>query len=700
MFRSHSYDEPEDSEVGGSLGDGLPLLADGVRSSRSLHRASSSSQPVTVSRALFGFVFGISAVIVVLLLVNTATLGRMEQDARVTCSGGQPHSTDQREDRKHICPPASTSAFASASELRGLLSLLESERSLLRSYYPSWTAFDSPAVRFATQASSESTVVSTALTRSLTDTFFGRRPIARGPAFVIGVTGGSSTAGSFSWPHRLGNWLHDRLHLNVSVRNGAQGGTSQLQTAACIHQIAGDIAPDVPLDLLMWEFGMNDEYNWLKRHYSRPPSLKTRVARERSAELWVRAVASQPENRPLAVGFVHFWDLSIDDWDIARTPFLPELSWAPTNRVLAHYRPVLDAFAVNTMRFLHEFASCESLASVEPRSPRLAGCRFHNTTLKSDLLRDRHHPTYRVYDISVDLLVLAILDQWIPAVQWDLQKARHLEAQQQAHATRTQQPEQPEPQTDRSPVAAVPVCGVFPPPPFVRSSVFVPYASPVPSPLISLSAHPDDLVDLPAAGVFGTCLVAHLPQFSGRAPKHLEPLCANGNPMRFNGSTQIGFTPLCAGVERVQTARPFGDRADTKFFYPVPSCTLPPSQHLRIAVASSSSVSSAASAVPSLVTSADPDASVVSLCWRYLLLECKESCSAARVSWDGHLIAPNRIMHQSMFDAWVHEFEPDGAHTQQTHMGDTHMLSLCAVNMTRVPPVHLTRLSAWFKPSH
>ena len=86
--------------------------------------------------------------------------------------------------------------------------------------------------------------------------------------FVVGVTGGSSTceAGGadqlgpvrgISWPRYFERWLRSDVigARAATVRNGARGATSQLMTAPCIRTLVGD-----NLDLLLWEFAMNDEY--------------------------------------------------------------------------------------------------------------------------------------------------------------------------------------------------------------------------------------------------------------------------------------------------------------------------------------------------------------------------------------------------------------------------------------------------------
>jgi len=68
---------------------------------------------------------------------------------------------------------------------------------------------------------------------------------------VIGVTGGSSTAGNFSWSDRLKDKSERSLNISVELRNAAIGSTSQLVTASCIQSLVGD-----SIDILFWEFAM------------------------------------------------------------------------------------------------------------------------------------------------------------------------------------------------------------------------------------------------------------------------------------------------------------------------------------------------------------------------------------------------------------------------------------------------------------
>ena len=60
------------------------------------------------------------------------------------------------------------------------------------------------------------------------------------------------------------------------IRNAGQGTTSQLVTAPCIHQLVGTKLNTTPaasaheiaansVDLLMWEFAMNDELPFVLR---------------------------------------------------------------------------------------------------------------------------------------------------------------------------------------------------------------------------------------------------------------------------------------------------------------------------------------------------------------------------------------------------------------------------------------------------
>jgi hypothetical protein len=134
------------------------------------------------------------------------------------------------------------------------------------------------------------------------------------------VTGGSSTAGNTSWPSRLADMLSKQLNIsNIDLRNAAMGSTSQLVTSPCIQTLVG---PEV--DVLFWEFGMNDEP---KVWHPKGPSVSLR---QRMAEVYIRQAI---DLNPLAIGFVHFGDLKIHDWQ-GSIHDLPDWFFHPTSNVM------------------------------------------------------------------------------------------------------------------------------------------------------------------------------------------------------------------------------------------------------------------------------------------------------------------------------------------------------------------------------
>lgn len=200
-----------------------------------------------------------------------------------------------------------------------------------------------------------------------------------GGTFVVGVTGGSSTAGRSSWPARLQAWLRGPAGIaRAEVRNAAQGTTSQLVTAPCIRALVGD-----GLDLLLWEFAMNDEYEFIS--HDRGPDWPIR---RRVAEAYIRQAA---QLGPGAMGFVHLWDLDIHTYSGGSN--LPNKAFAPTTAVAGEYAPVFDRyFAIDVMG---------------------AMWANHLYTDKSEFLQDAHHPNSFGYDVAVDLLVIAIIEPWL-----------------------------------------------------------------------------------------------------------------------------------------------------------------------------------------------------------------------------------------------------------------------------------------------
>lgn len=202
---------------------------------------------------------------------------------------------------------------------------------------------------------------------------------------TIGVTGGSSTAGDFAWPARLANWMTQKLHIpNVTVWNAAAGSTSQLVTAPCIRSLIGD-----HVDVLMWEFGMNDEYPHFMN--GSEPFAAQHYYRHRAAEAYIRQAIAL---NPVAIGFLHFWDIEIHGFQstgstLPKDRTVPNRSYHPTTSVMRYYDSVFDRhFSVDVIGFMWD-----------------AGL-FRN---KSEILRDPHHPNDFSYDVSVDMLAYCML---------------------------------------------------------------------------------------------------------------------------------------------------------------------------------------------------------------------------------------------------------------------------------------------------
>lgn len=201
-----------------------------------------------------------------------------------------------------------------------------------------------------------------------------------GEEYVVGVTGGSSTAGRSSWPAMLQAWLRSPAIgiAGANVRNAAQGTTSQLVTAPCIFALVGG-----EVDLLLWEFAMNDEYEYVASDAGPAWPMRKRVA-----EAYVRQAA---QLNPGAIGYVNLWDLDIHSYHSG--PILPNKAFGPTAAVAAAYAPVYDRyFAIDVI-----------------------GAMFHSGLYseKSAFLRDAHHPNDFGYAAIVDLISLAMIEPWI-----------------------------------------------------------------------------------------------------------------------------------------------------------------------------------------------------------------------------------------------------------------------------------------------
>ena len=197
--------------------------------------------------------------------------------------------------------------------------------------------------------------------------------------FVVGVTGGSSTAKRTGWTILVRRWLNETAGISkVHVRNAAQGSTSQLVTAPCIRSLVGD-----GIDLLLWEFAMNDEYEFVQN--DAPPEYPLR---RRVAETFLRqAIALNPG----VIGFVHLWDITIQRYK-GGLP-VPNKAYAPTNAVAKEYEAVFD-----------RFFSYDTIGA-------MTALRLYRE--KTEFLSDRHHPNDAGHKVIADLLVYVIAHAWM-----------------------------------------------------------------------------------------------------------------------------------------------------------------------------------------------------------------------------------------------------------------------------------------------
>lgn len=179
--------------------------------------------------------------------------------------------------------------------------------------------------------------------------------------FVVGVTGGSSTAGGGigilkTWPYLYVEQLK-KLGFDVELRNAAQGTTSSSITAPCLAELVGH-----DVDLLFWEFAMNDG---------------DRVEELFGAQLeyWIRQ-AMQLKSRP-SLGFVYIWTMFKSPW-MHLNQSLPVLNhYIPYNDVIGMLLPPILAF-IKDNKF-------------------------------EDMVADTHHPKEHVHKMIADLLSLGTL---------------------------------------------------------------------------------------------------------------------------------------------------------------------------------------------------------------------------------------------------------------------------------------------------
>merc|ERR1740129_2598787 len=135
--------------------------------------------------------------------------------------------------------------------------------------------------------------------------------------------------------------------MNVSrvvKREGCQGSTSQFVTAACLHSIVGDV------DLLLWEFGMNDEGHEI--HTRKGP-----IWRHHVTETYVRNALATLQ--PLGILFANLWSIEIHEaqkkgkrrkcnpaWK-ADSKKKPDMAWDPLLYMMFNYANFSDMAAVN-----------------------------------------------------------------------------------------------------------------------------------------------------------------------------------------------------------------------------------------------------------------------------------------------------------------------------------------------------------------
>jgi hypothetical protein len=344
--------------------------------------------------------------------------------------------------------------------------------------------------------------------------------LVRQTPFVVGITGGSSTADQTGWPTRLGAWLSTRARLpHATVRNAAQGTTSQLVTSPCLRPLVGD-----GVHLLLWEFAMNDEYEFISNDVGPDFPMRRRVA-----EAYLRAAIAFA---PAAIGWVHIWDLTIRDFAgtaaaaaAAATPSaaaqagtggggaLPNRAYGPTTAIVRAYAPVYNS----TFSF--------DLVSVLAATGR--------ARTKAELTVDAHHPTSAVHDVIADLVATQLLAAW---AAWLSDAARPPFSSPTASDATTASRETP------------------------RLWDF---------PLVTQAAHRKVL---PGLRLHGHCAMAMPPQFATvntLVPAALEDDDANGSGG--SGGYRTANGAGAAGLVDRGKASPY--RADRQLRYLIPACT-------------------------------------------------------------------------------------------------------------------------------
>ena len=232
------------------------------------------------------------------------------------------------------------------------------------------------------------------LSDRLTDAYFGRS------SFKIGVSGGSATQGDFSWPTMVRTFLIQNLGMTVDMRNAAQGSTSQVVTAPCLQQLIGGIGE---VDLILWEFGMNDilgddgvESHRTDDGISDDEVCSKSPIRCAAADCWIRDAINM---KPAGIGFLHLWDINIHEYIYKADDKsnLPDRSFRPSNIAMKNYANKYNSyFSINVMKMIHD---------------------LNLVSDKTGFLRDPHHPNDYGYTIITDLFFFALLESWIKGIE-------------------------------------------------------------------------------------------------------------------------------------------------------------------------------------------------------------------------------------------------------------------------------------------
>eukprot|EP00276_Gloeochaete_wittrockiana_P001277 CAMPEP_0184670732 /NCGR_PEP_ID=MMETSP0308-20130426/83602_1 /TAXON_ID=38269 /ORGANISM="Gloeochaete witrockiana, Strain SAG 46.84" /LENGTH=623 /DNA_ID=CAMNT_0027117589 /DNA_START=213 /DNA_END=2084 /DNA_ORIENTATION=+ len=207
--------------------------------------------------------------------------------------------------------------------------------------------------------------------RSLTKSLFWEAFFRPTRPLVVGVTGGSSTAGygvgwNVSYITLFVDWLSDVLPANYppELRNAAQPSTGTLLSYPCMEQYVGS-----KVDLLFWEHIIND--------------FLMRTARPEVMNLWLgHANAIYPNT---ALGVVYLWDSPAN------------LGVIKTTAQAAVHPSVVDMGNKGKDIFS---VSLGTLVQVDRLVP-------------SNYVLDLHHPNVRGHRVLLDLLKFAYIPMFL-----------------------------------------------------------------------------------------------------------------------------------------------------------------------------------------------------------------------------------------------------------------------------------------------